>query len=351
VDRAEIDVPLAAVPAVLRDAFGRVATDLRISLTDRCSLRCTYCMPAEGMDWLGKFERLSDDEIVRLASVFLGMGVRTIRLTGGEPLVHPTLADVIARLAALEPRPELSLTTNGITLARRAPALVAAGLDRVNISVDTLDPARFAALTRRDRLPDVLAGVAAAAAAGLRPIKINSVLMRDQNLAEAPALLDWALRMGYQLRFIEHMPLDADHIWTRADMVTAEEILALLGRDYLLEPFGGDRGHAPAEDFAVLDGPGRDEWATAPGRLGIIASVTRPFCRDCDRLRLTADGQLRTCLFAQDETDLRALLRDGATDAELAAAITAAVARKQSGHGIDAADFRQPARTMSAIGG
>jgi cyclic pyranopterin phosphate synthase len=342
--------PAPALEGGLRDAFGRVATDLRISLTDRCSLRCTYCMPAEGLDWLSKSDRLSDDELVRLASVFLGLGVRSVRLTGGEPLVHPTLVSVVERLAALEPRPEISLTTNGISLTRSAEALVAAGLDRINISVDTLDSERFAALTRRDRLPEVLAGVAAASAAGLHPLKINSVLMRDGNLDEAPALLDWALRNGYQLRFIEHMPLDADHLWARGTMVTADEILELLGRTYQLAP-RGHAGHAPAEDFDVLDGPGRTDWAETPGRLGIIASVTRPFCRDCDRLRLTTDGQLRTCLFAQAETDLRGPLRAGASDAELAALITTAVAGKQAGHGIDAADFVQPTRTMSAIGG
>ncbi len=335
---------------VLLDSFGRLATDLRISLTDRCSLRCTYCMPAEGLDWLGRSERLSDDEIVRLAEVFVGLGVSSIRLTGGEPLVHRSVVDVVGRLAALEPRPELSLTTNGISLDRKAGPLLAAGLDRINVSVDTLDRERFRSLTRRDRLADVLAGLAAAAEAGLRPLKINSVLMRDANLDEAPALLEWALRAGYQLRFIEHMPLDADHIWSRTSMVTAEEILRLVSRDYVLRP-RPHRGHAPAEEFDVLDGPGRAGWAEAPGRLGIIASVTRPFCRDCDRLRLTADGQLRTCLFAHAETDLRGPLRAGATDAELGEIIRAAVARKQAGHGIDAADFVQPTRTMSAIGG
>ena len=334
----------------LRDAFGRVATDLRISLTDLCSLRCTYCMPAEGLDWLGKAQRLSDDEFLRLAQLFIGLGVRSIRLTGGEPLVHPTLVEVVGRLAALDPRPELSLTTNGISLDRSAAELAGAGLDRINISVDTLDPEHFAALTRRDRLPEVLAGVAAAAAAGLAPVKINAVLMRGQNLHEAPALLAWALRNGYRLRFIEHMPLDADHIWSRSTMVTAAEILDLLARDFVLVP-SGHAGHAPAEDFDVLDGPGRDEWPAAPGRVGVIASVTRPFCRDCDRLRLTADGQLRTCLFAQEETDLRGPLRAGASDAELAEIIRLAVAGKQAGHGIDAADFVQPKRTMSAIGG
>jgi GTP 3',8-cyclase len=343
-----IGIDEAAAP--LRDSFGRVASDLRISLTDRCSLRCTYCMPAEGLDWLTREQRLRDTEIVRLAEVFVGLGITSIRLTGGEPLVHGTVVDVVARLAALRPRPELSLTTNGISLDRRAGELVTAGLDRVNISLDTLDPARFRSLTRRDRLDDVLAGIAAAASAGLRPVKINTVLMRDANLAEAPELLAWALRCGYQLRFIEHMPLDADHIWQRSSMVTAQEVLDLLERDFVLEP-RPRHPHAPAEEFAVLDGPGRDAWAAPTGTVGIIASVTRPFCRECDRLRLTADGQLRTCLFAQSETDLRVPLRSGASDAELEALIRTAVAGKQAGHGIGDPGFVQPLRTMSAIGG
>jgi cyclic pyranopterin phosphate synthase len=345
--------PHAAYPGgrgILRDRFGRVASDLRISLTDLCSLRCTYCMPAEGLQWLRKSERLTDDETVRLAALFVSLGIESIRLTGGEPLVHPTLVPVVERLSALRPRPELSLTTNGVGLVAFAAGLVAAGLDRINVSVDTLDRARFAELTRRDRLSDVLAGVAAAARAGLRPLKINSVLVRGGNLDEAAALLGWALRSGYQLRFIEHMPLDADHTWSRTEMVTADEILELIGRSYDLLP-RGHSGSAPAEDFDVVDGPRREEWAALPGRLGIIASVTRPFCRDCDRLRLTADGQLRTCLFARSETDLRGPLRAGATDDELADIIRSAVAGKQAGHGIGDIGFVQPDRTMSAIGG
>jgi cyclic pyranopterin phosphate synthase len=339
----------AAPTAPLVDSFGRVATDLRISLTDRCSLRCTYCMPAEGLVWLTNDERLCEEEILRLAALFVDLGISTIRLTGGEPLVFPALPETVRRLAALRPRPELSLTTNGITLERRAAELAVSGLDRINISLDTLDRERFRELTRRDRLADVLAGIAAAAAAGLTPIKINTVLVRDRNVDEVPRLLDWALRHGYQLRFIEHMPLDADHAWDRSTMVTADEALALLA-DYQLVP-RGHRGAAPAEDFEVLSGPGSEHWAPGPWRVGIIASVTRPFCRDCDRLRLTADGQLRTCLFAQHETDLRAPLRAGASDAELAQIIRTAVAGKQAGHGIDAAGFVQPDRSMSAIGG
>jgi cyclic pyranopterin phosphate synthase len=338
---------------VLLDAFGRRAEDLRISLTDKCSLRCTYCMPAEGLAWLPAQAVLSDDEIVRLASVFLGLGVRTIRLTGGEPLVRAGVAGLVGRLAGLQPRPELSLTTNALSLADKAEELARSGLDRVNVSLDTLDREKFRVLTRRDRLADVLAGLAAAQAAGLNPVKVNAVLMRGENLSEAPELLAWALRAGYQLRFIEHMPLDADHRWTLTDMVTADEVLDVLGRSFRLRPVG-HRGHAPAEEFEVLDGPDRPSWAPVPDgghRVGIIASVSRPFCRDCDRLRLTADGQLRTCLFGHQETDLRGALRRGAGDAELAELIRQAVRAKPAGHGINAPGFRQPERPMSAIGG
>ena len=334
--------------APLVDAFGRVATDLRISLTDKCSLRCTYCMPAEGLAWLPNNERLADDEIVRLARVFVALGVTSIRLTGGEPMVHPTLVPIVAELARLAPRPELSLTTNGVGLANTAIGLAAAGLDRLNVSLDTLNSERFHELTRRDRLTDVLAGIDAAAAAGLAPLKINAVLVRGSNVDEAPQLLAWALQRGFELRFIEHMPLDADHTWDRADMVTADEILALLSDEFTVVP-APRHEHAPAEAFDVIAGPGLAPGTT--GRLGIIASVTRPFCRDCDRLRLTTDGQLRTCLFAQHETDLRGPMRAGATDAELADVIRVAVLGKQAGHGIGEKGFVQPLRTMSAIGG
>jgi GTP 3',8-cyclase len=344
--------PESASGTVLLDTFGRQAEDLRISLTDKCSLRCTYCMPAEGLAWLPAKAVLSDDEIVRLAGVFLRLGVRTIRLTGGEPLVRAGVAGLVRRLAELRPRPELSLTTNAISLADKAAELAESGLNRVNVSLDTLDREKFRALTRRDRLEDVLAGLAAAQAAGLSPVKVNAVLMREQNLDEAPDLLAWALRGGYRMRFIEHMPLDAEHLWTMAGMVTAEEVLAVLGQAFELRPMP-HRGHAPAEEFEVLDGPGRADWAPVPEghRVGIIASVTRPFCRDCDRLRLTADGQLRTCLFGHDETDLRAALRAGASDDELAELIRCAVRGKPAGHGINAPGFRQPERPMSAIGG
>ncbi len=336
----------------LVDRFGRTASDLRISLTDKCSLRCSYCMPAEGLTWLRGPDVLSDDETLRLAQVFVNLGVRSIRLTGGEPLLRRNLPDVVRRLGALKPAPELSLTTNGIGLAGLGDALGAAGLGRVNVSLDTLARDRFRRLTRRDRLGDVLAGIEAAAQAGLNPVKINTVVVRDENLEEAPALAEWALRHGYELRFIEHMPLDADRRWSRAEMVTSDEVLDRLQSRFVLHPLGhGSDGAAPAESFAVTDGPGAADWPVRPGRLGVIASVTRPFCRDCDRLRLTADGQLRTCLFARDETDLRAALRAGADDGDLAALIRGAVSGKQAGHGIGAAAFVQPARPMSAIGG
>ncbi len=341
---------MPADPEPLIDAFGRVATDLRISLTDRCSLRCSYCMPAEGLDWLPRGNVLTDAELARLAALLVGLGVRTVRLTGGEPLLRPGLPGVVAMLAGLDPAPQISLTTNGVGLARLAQPLADAGLLRINISLDTLDRERFQRITRRDRLADVLAGVEAARDAGLAPLKINTVLARDVNLDEAPRLLQWALERGYELRFIEHMPLDAQHAWSRDAMVTAEEILARLEPEFAIETAEG-RGSAPAERFLVTDGPGAAGWAQRPGRLGIVASVTRPFCRDCDRLRLTADGALRTCLFAQEETDLLGPLRAGADDAELTELIRAAVRGKQAGHGINSALFVQPARPMSAIGG
>jgi cyclic pyranopterin phosphate synthase len=257
---------------------------------------------------------------------------------------------LVSRLAAIDPRPELSLTTNALALADKAIDLASAGLDRANISLDTLDRQRFAELTRRDRLDDVLAGLKAASAAGLAPVKVNAVLMRGVNLHEAPDLLEWALIHGYQMRFIEHMPLDAQHAWTREQMVTADDVQAELSARFTLRPIG-HLNHAPAEEFDVVGGPRKQEWTTTPPRVGIIASVTRPFCRDCDRLRLTADGQLRTCLFAHQETDLRGALRAGATDDELTELIRVAVAAKPAGHGIAAPGFRQPDRPMSAIGG
>ena len=323
----------------LVDGFGRVHTDLRLSLTDRCNLRCTYCMPAEGLDWLPKPELLTDDEIVRLVGVAVQLGVRTVRLTGGEPLLRPGLLGLVARLAALGPA--LSVTTNGLALSKLAQPLADAGLRRVNVSLDTLRPERFAELTRRDRWHDVVAGLEAAAAAGLTPVKVNAVLLRGKNDDEAADLLDWCLERGYTLRFIEQMPLDPQHGWDRAEMVTADEILALLGGRHTITPVD-QRGSAPAEEFLVDGGP---------AIVGVVGSVTRPFCASCDRLRLTADGQVRNCLFARTESDLRAPLRAGATDDELAVALQAAITGKKAGHGIDSPTFVQPDRPMSAIGG
>lgn len=325
--------------APLVDGFGRVHTDLRLSLTDRCNLRCTYCMPAEGLDWLPKPELLTDDEIVRLVGVAVQLGVRTVRLTGGEPLLRPGLVGLVARLAALGPA--LSVTTNGLALKRLARPLADAGLRRVNVSLDTLRPERFAALTRRDRWHDVVAGLAAAAAARLTPVKVNAVLLRGQNDDEAVELLDWCLERGYALRFIEQMPLDPQHGWDRSEMVTADEILDLLGTRHSITPVE-QRGSAPAEEFLVDGGP---------AVVGVVGSVTRPFCASCDRLRLTADGQVRNCLFARTESDLRTPLRAGASDEQLAQALRAAIAGKKAGHGIDSPMFVQPDRPMSAIGG
>ena len=331
---------------VLADAFGRVATDLRVSLTDRCNLRCTYCMPAEGLEWMPHAEVLTDEEILRLVTIGVQrLGITTVRLTGGEPLLRKNLEPLVAELAALEQAPTIALTTNGIGLAARAGKLAAAGLTRINISLDTLDPQTYKQLTRRPRLPDVLAGVTAAREAGLGPVKINTVLMRGVNDHEAPDLLRWAMAERVQLRFIEQMPLDAQHGWHRSEMITAAEIRETLGRHVTLVEDPDDalvRGSAPAELFRVV---GSDY------SFGIIAAVSKPFCGACDRVRLTADGQIRNCLFAREESDLRASLRGGASDAVIADRWVQAVSGKRAGHGIDDPSFLQPDRPMSAIGG
>jgi cyclic pyranopterin phosphate synthase len=332
-------------PAELRlvDAYGRVATDLRVSLTDRCNLRCSYCMPAEGLPWLATPAVLTDDEVVRLVRIAVEqLGIREVRFTGGEPLLRPGLVDILRRTTALEPRPQTMLTTNAIGLARLAEPLAAAGLDRVNVSLDTLDRSRFKELARRDRLSDVIAGLDAARDAGLGPVKINAVLLRGVNDDEAVPLLEFALEHGYELRFIEQMPLDAQHAWSRETMVTREEILAQLTAHFTLAEDTQERGGAPAETWLVNGGP---------LRVGVIASVTRAFCGACDRTRLTADGQVRNCLFARIESDLRTPLRAGASDEEIAGLWRTAMWGKLPGHGIDNPDFLQPDRPMSAIGG
>ncbi len=329
---------------MLADRYGRVATDLRVSLTDRCNLRCSYCMPPEGLDWLPRPDLLTDDEVVRLVRIGVErLGITEGRLTGGGPLRRRGLPGLVARASALRPRPEISLTTNAIGLTRLAAPLREAGLDRINVSLDTLRADVFTSLAKRDRLADVLDGLAAAAAAGLSPVKVNAVLMRGLNEDEAVPLLAFCLEHGYQLRFIEQMPLDAQHGWRRSDMVTADEILATLSAAFALTPEGEQaRGSAPAETFLVNGGP---------AKVGVIGSVTRPFCGACDRVRLTADGQVRNCLFARTESNLRDPMRSGASDDELAAQWRAAVAAKLPGHGINDPGFLQPARPMSAIGG
>jgi len=332
-------VPRSGMP----DTFGRFATDLRVSVTDRCNLRCTYCMPAEGLPWMPRAEMLTDEEMLRIVAVFIGLGVRQVRLTGGEPLLRRSLVDLVAGIAALKPRPLIAMTTNGVGLDRLAAPLAGAGLDRVNVSLDTIDQQEFFNLTRRDRLADVETGLKAAASVGLTPVKVNAVAMRGINDHSAADVLQWCLDRGYQLRFIEQMPLDAQHAWQRDEMVTAAEIRQQLSTRFTLTALPDEaRGSAPAELFLVDGGP---------STVGIIASVSAPFCAACDRVRLTSDGHVRNCLFAKGEVDLRGPLRDGAGDAELAGLIQGEMWRKARGHGIGRPDFVQPERPMSAIGG
>ena len=341
----------AAVRTPLVDAFGRTARDLRVSLTDRCNLRCTYCMPAEGLPWLPGEEVLTDAEVNRLIRVAVELlGVTKVRFTGGEPLLRKGLEGIVeaaSRLVTADGgRPELMLTTNGLGLDHRAAALRAAGLDRVNISLDSLDRERYARLARRDRLPDVLAAIDASEAAGLTPVKVNSVIMRGMNEDDVVPLAEYCLARGHQLRFIEQMPLGPHDEWDRTQMVTQAEILASLASRFRIEQAEEPRGAAPAALWRVAPD------AQQPGGLiGVIASVTNPFCAACDRTRLTADGQMRNCLFARTETDLRGPLRAGATDEEIADIWSGGQYAKKAGHGIGEPGFRQPERTMSAIGG
>lgn len=332
----------------LADTFGREASDLRLSLTDFCNLRCTYCMPESGMTFLKKDQLLSVDEVVRLVRIGVErLGIEQVRFTGGEPLTRPDLEQIIAGVAALEPRPDISLTTNAIGLDRRAAPLREAGLDRINVSLDSVVTETFERLTRRPLLHRVLAGIEGARQAGLDPIKVNAVLLPGVNDHELPDLLDWCLERDLQLRVIEQMPLDADHVWDRGSMITAGDIHRMLEPRYALTPVAEAREGAPAELFEVAD---RDTGSHR-GRVGVIASVTRPFCADCRRTRLTAEGRVRTCLFSREETDLRGALRSGADDEAVATIWRAAQWGKKAGHGMDRADFVQPQRPMSAIGG
>ncbi|MDO5663330.1 MAG: GTP 3',8-cyclase MoaA [Brachybacterium sp.] len=332
----------------LLDRFGRAADDLRVSLTDFCNLRCTYCMPASGLTFLGKDQVLSTEEAVRMVRIGVEqLGVRTVRFTGGEPLTRPDLPEIIAGVAALEPRPDISLTTNAIGLEVRAQGLADAGLDRINVSLDSVVAETFEVITRRPLLHRVLEGIDGARRAGLDPIKINAVLLPGVNDHELPDLVDWCLDRDLQLRVIEQMPLDADHIWDRSAMVTAQAVRELLADRFRLDPVAEPRGGAPAELFEVTERSTRRHR----GRVGIIASVTEPFCADCTRTRLTAEGRVRTCLFSHEETDLLGAMRAGASNEEIADIWRAAQWGKAAGHGMDRAGFRPPERPMSAIGG
>jgi cyclic pyranopterin phosphate synthase len=329
----------------LVDSYGRVHRDLRISVTDRCNFRCTYCMPAEGMDWLPRSQVLTFEEVERIARVCVEQfGVDSIRLTGGEPTVRAHLPVLVRKVAALrtgDGRPvDVALTTNGATLRSVAAALRRAGLRRVNVSLDTLRPDRFLELTRRDELDHVLEGIDAAVAAGLDPVKVNVVVMQGVNDDEIVDLAEFGRERGVTVRFIEWMPLDADQHWRADAVVSQAEIVAAIDAVHPLDPVA--RGHQPAERFAYRDGA---------GEVGVIPSVTRPFCDTCDRIRLTAEGQLRSCLFAVDEVDLRALVRGGAGDDELADAVRRCVAGKWAGHMIGQVTFVRPRRSMSQIGG
>ncbi|RUR00935.1 GTP 3',8-cyclase MoaA [Labedella endophytica] len=326
----------------LIDRFGRVARDLRVSITEKCSLRCTYCMPEQGLPAIARRDLLTADEIARLVGIGArDLGMTDVRFTGGEPLMRADLAEILAKSSAVALGASISLTTNGIGLDKRIDELMAAGLTRINVSLDTVDRDHFARLTRRDRLPAVFAGIEAAKRAGLTPLKINAVLMRD-TLAGAADLLAWSLENGVRLRFIEQMPLDADEAWARDNMVDAAELLDVLGSRFTLTTPHRDDPSSPAEEWLVDGGP---------ATVGIIASVTRAFCAACDRTRLTAEGTVRSCLFGDDETDLRGLLRGGADDAEIADRWRAAMWGKQAGHGMASADFVRPTRSMGAIGG
>lgn len=330
----------------LIDNFGRVHRDLRVSLTDRCSLRCTYCMPHDFNKWLPAETLLTTQELIKIIEIAVSQGITEVRLTGGEPLLRPDIVEIVAQINSLEDAPELSMTTNGVALAKYAKELAEAGLKRINISLDTLDWERFKRLTFRDRYDDVIEGIAAAKSAGLNPIKINTVLMRGINDDEALPLLKWALKENLNLRFIEQMPLDAGDAWTRKNLVTADEIFNQINSEYELTPVE-ERGSSPAEEFLVNGGP---------ATVGIIGSVTRSFCANCDRLRLTSDGQLRNCLFANTETDFRGILRNGRLTefekrADIFKAFSTTVKSKLPGHGINDPEFVKPVRPMSAIGG
>jgi cyclic pyranopterin phosphate synthase len=328
---------------VLRDTFGRIADDLRISVTDRCNFRCIYCMPAAGLPWIPRDEVLSFEEITRVTRVLVSdCGVRTIRLTGGEPLVRKGIEELTAMIAGLDEGLDIAMTTNGILLRDKAAALKAAGLSRLNISLDTLQRDRFRNLARRDALERVLDGIRAAREAGFTRIKLNMVVMRGVNDDEVLDFARLAREEGYEVRFIEFMPLDADGIWSPESVVASREIVDAIDREFPIEPVH-DQRPAPANRFRFRDG--------APGGIGVIPSVSDAFCKVCNRIRLTAEGRLRTCLFSLHEHDVKALLRGGASDGEIVDFVRAAVWQKEEGHKIGQADFVKPGKTMSQIGG
>ena len=327
--------------APLVDGFGRVVTDLRVSVIDRCNFRCTYCMPAEGLTWLRRDDVLTADEIERVVRLFVSLGIRSVKLTGGEPTVRGDLLDIVRRLRSVDASLDLSLTTNGFLLARMAPALRGGGLDRVTVSCDSLLRHRFAEMTRRDGLDAVLEGIRAATQAGLAPVKVNCVVVGGVNDDEVLTFAELARETGHEVRFIEFMPLDAEGKWNGASVVPSASLRDRIDAVHPLAAEGD--GSSPASSYRFADG--------APGRVGFISSVTEPFCDRCDRVRLTADGQLRACLFSLHETDLRGPLRAGVHDGELEALIRQTVASKWAGHRIGRADFRRPARSMSMIGG
>jgi cyclic pyranopterin phosphate synthase len=331
-----------AVAMPLTDNFGRPITDLRVSITDRCNFRCVYCR--SGNDNVPGAERLSFDEYERLVRILVGLGIRKVRVTGGEPLVRPGVAEFLARLKALGVR-DLSLTTNGFTLAERLDGLIAAGLDRINISLDSLKQERFEAITRTKTFEQVIASIEAAQASRLRPVKVNAVLVRGINDDEIEDFAQFARDLNLIMRFIEFMPLDAGHTWTRDRVVTAAEIHQRISAKWPLEPVPHERSET-ARRYRFADA--RDH---SHGEIGLVAPVTQPFCGYCSRIRLTADGKLRTCLFSKEDHDLKHLLQGGATDEEIANEIRRIVAQKEKGHRINEPDFVPPARSMVFIGG
>jgi cyclic pyranopterin phosphate synthase len=326
----------------LVDTFGRVVSDVRISVTDRCNFRCQYCMPAEGLPWLERSEILSFEEIERVLRVLVGLGVRTLRLTGGEPLVRRDLPRLVAMLRPIEGLEEIALTTNGYLLERDAEALVQAGVDRFNVSVDSLQRDRFFEMTRRDALPQVLRGLEKLASLPLvHPIKINAVALRGFTEEELIPFARLAREGRFEVRFIEFMPLEAGDEWSDERVLSGEEIRAAIDEVFPLV----------AEPRAESSTARTFRFADAPGRIGFINPVSEPFCGDCNRIRITADGHLRTCLFSLKELDLRGPIRDGASDIALGALVRGAVWRKEAGHLVGRAGFERPERTMSAIGG